>query len=67
MPTNEEIRYVWVVHYDNYGDRWLVGVFDSEDKVTQFRPKDPERPWHCDYEIAKTRLNPTRTMADELA
>lgn len=58
------MKYVWVVHYDRYGDRWLVGVFDSEDKVKKFQPKDPERPWECDYDIHKTVLNPKRTMAD---
>jgi len=55
MDTN---KYVWVVRYDNYGDRWLVGVFDDETQLAKFRPKDPERPWECDYEITKARLNP---------
>jgi hypothetical protein len=61
---SDEPQYVWVVHYDNYGDRWLVGVFDDESLVSKFKPQDAERPWACDYEVVKTRLNPPRTMVD---
>lgn len=56
MSNSDEPRYVWLVHYDNYGDRWLHGVYDSEDKVAEFKPQDPERPWECDYEISKERV-----------
>lgn len=59
-------QYVWVVSYDNYGDQWLVGVFDSEEKVEKFKPDDPERPWECDYRIDKVPFNPKRTMYDEI-
>jgi hypothetical protein len=54
-------RYVWLVHYDNYGDTWLAGAFDSEEKAwayvdgndPQWRYKDE---WQRDYRVDKTRL-----------
>lgn len=57
MANEPEPRYVWVVEYDNYGDRWLHGIYDSEDKVQEFvMPPDYERPWAWDYTVSKERL-----------
>jgi uncharacterized short protein YbdD (DUF466 family) len=56
LPAVNNQRHVWIVHYHNDGDRHLVGVYDSEEKVARFKPKDPERPWKCDYQIMKERL-----------
>lgn len=60
IPMDDE-RYVWIVHYDNYGDTWISGVFDSEDKAQRYMDEhDPpglRRPeWNCDYKMEKTRL-----------
>lgn len=56
MSDTDEPRYVWLVHYGNYGDRWLHGVYDSEEKVQEFIcPPDEDR-WRWDYEVSKERL-----------
>lgn len=39
---SDDKRYVWIVHYDNYGDTWISEVFDSEDKALAYEEKhDP--------------------------
>lgn len=46
----------WVVHYDAYGDWWLHGVYDSEEKVARFL-SDPEHPWRrSDYKVEKVEV-----------
>lgn len=49
-------RCVWVVHYDNYGDRWLQGIYDSEDKVKDFVCPAGTAEWQWDYKVSKERL-----------
>lgn len=62
MSESDGYRYVWLVHYDNYGDTWLTGAYDSEDKAHAWldehdpgwRDKDD---WMRDYRVDKTRLH----------
>lgn len=58
---SDDHRYVWIVTYDNYGDTWLSGVFDSEEKAAAYvEEHDPDAQrryeWQQDYRIDKQRL-----------
>jgi hypothetical protein len=47
---------VWIVFYDAYGDFWVSGVFDSEDKATTWVAENdgPHRyGWEHNYRIEK--------------
>jgi hypothetical protein len=44
---SDELRYVWVAEYDEYGDRWIHGVYDSEEKALSCE---------CNYRITKCQL-----------
>jgi hypothetical protein len=47
MSNSDEPRYVWVAEYDEYGDRWIHGVYDSEEKALSLA---------SDYKITKCEL-----------
>lgn len=50
------IAEVWIVFYDAYGDFWVSGVYDSEDKATAWLAENdgPHRhDWQHDYRIEK--------------
>lgn len=47
---------VWLVFYDAYGDFWVSGVFDSEDKATAWVAENDgphQYDWQHDYRIEK--------------
>jgi hypothetical protein len=59
--VSDEQRYVWVVHYDSYGDKWISGIFDSEDKAVAWveendAPVEDRTIWNRDYTIEREIL-----------
>ena len=54
-------RYVWVVKYDAYGDSWISGIFDSEEKAKAYEEQhDPvaqrRYEWQHDYVIDRWKV-----------